>query len=244
MPQFSRSAGLVRTLSLTALFLLVAPLAVEAGISNLQIVKNGGNSANGTDNGDTDRRSEVAIQSSGSSGFTTRYAWAIVADQALTGTDTVDLTTDYSISFDVVATGDYVLDITGLLKAAPTLVDDGGGRARVRFKNFVATSSQPLASGSLGPTFEFDSGNDGDGYYVSVSESGNAVINGTSNGVPVSHTLTFGFFSRCDSEYRFGSVAGGDECAVRAALISGSAASRPRTTRARGDARRRMTGIS
>lgn len=206
---------------LAAVCLLALAGTAHAGISNVQIVKNAGNSGDGTGNGDTDRRSEVAVQSSTASGFTTRYSWAIVADQGLTGTDTVDLTTDYSITFDVVAAGDYTIDVAGLLKAAPTLVDDGGGRARVRFKNFTASSSHALSSGSLGASFEVDSGMDANGFYNDFSESAAAVIQGTSNGATISHTLTFGFFSRCDSTYYFGSVAGGDECAVRGGIDLG-----------------------
>ncbi|MFP6663417.1 MAG: hypothetical protein VCC00_04375 [Deltaproteobacteria bacterium] len=205
---------------LLSFFLLLPATDAAAGISNLTIVKNAGNSG---DFSDSDRRakSTVAIQSSNAAGFTTRYALVSLADQGLTGTDTTSLQTDYTISFDVVAAGDYTLAIANLLKAGMTLVDDGGGDARVRLRNFVAGSSHALVSGTLAFGFGYDSGNDGNGYYRDVSESSSATIDGTSGGSVVSHSFTFQFLSRCDSRYQFGSVGGGDECAVRAGIQSG-----------------------
>ncbi|MBY0276450.1 hypothetical protein K2Z84_13990 [Candidatus Binatia bacterium] len=184
-------------------------LSVHAGtahaqsIGNLSVAKGGTNSADevGTGNPRFQRASAVAVQTSTSTSFTTRYSFLVAVDydgfQILGANRTEALTANYTVSFQATAPGAYRLNVsTSLLGDINRIADGGGGNAQGSVS--ATTGSQTggtLASGSLGLADPGDLGNGGGAGNVVVNQSGSAVITGVSNGSPVNHTLTFSGFN-------------------------------------------------
>jgi hypothetical protein len=220
--------------ALIPLIAVAIAVSVSAGtaraqtISNLSIVKNGTNSADegSSSNPRYDRRSTAQIVSSDADSFDARYAFVVAADydgfQLLGATRTESLTTSYTITFQVTAPGAYKLNISTALRGDLNRIADGsGGNASADIGAVSGgQTGGTVASGSLGLADPGSLGNGGGAGNLVFNQSGSAVITGVSNGVPVTHTLTFtGFNPTCSSVVSlFGSNA--PECAVRGGISS------------------------
>ena len=214
--------------------LIAAAIALSVGagtahaqsIANLSIAKGGTNSNDevSTSNPRFQRLSTVAIQSSTSTSFTTRYAFMVAADydgfQFFGASRTEALTVNYTVSFQATAPGAYRLNLSSnILGDMNRIADGGGGQAQAQVGGTTGTQTGgTLASGSLNLGNPADLGEAGGNGNVPFSQSTTAVITGVSNGSPVNHTLTFtGFNPSCRSRVSvFGTNA--PECAVRGGL--------------------------
>lgn len=220
--------GLIPLIAVAISVSVSAGTAAAQTISNLSIVKNGTNSADQlTASGDvkTQTASTVAVQSSSASSFATRYAFLLGNDrdgglQLLGNTNTQTLNASYTISFQVTAPGAYRLHIDTLLNAEVNRRDDGGGSAGGDLNALTgAFSGGSLLSGNLNLPGTSSISNGSGNANVNVLRNGSAVIQGVSNGSPVSHTLTFNFTASCRT---IASILGssGEECAVRGGISS------------------------
>jgi cysteine-rich repeat protein len=191
-------------------------------ITNLTVSKNGGNSPDQLMTGDDayQNKTTVTIQSSSATGFTARYAETVGADidSAPPSMRSNSQNTDYTIQFDVTAPGGYYLTVETLLSGAFTLVDDGSNGSAAAEMSPVAGSQTGgiLASGTLNlPDPGGLTGTTGGD--VGFNPSATARIDGTSNGSPVTHRITFTWTASCQSDGIL-PVTPGDECAVRLGL--------------------------
>src|SRR5579885_2485451 len=162
-----------------------------------------------------ERRSALAVQSSSATSFATRYSATVDADSALGGGNkTETLATDYTLAFDVTAPGAYTLTVvtsrSGDLNVGTDILSNSG-TADTTAVTGTATGGT-LAGGTLNLP---DPGiaSCGGPCTTSISQTASATITGTSNGVPVHHTLRFTFTSRATSTTGF--LLGGQEAAVR-----------------------------
>ena len=223
MPHLSPCARLTLACLLAALAPWTPAVRAQT-ISNLSAVLNGSNSndrlTTGTDV--SQRKTQVAITSSTATQFTTRYAEIVGADKdSVTPSSTSEsANTNYTIQFDVTAPGGYFLTVQTLLNGAFTLVDDGnGGNGSATADVSPVAGSQTggtLASGTLNlPDPGMQSGTATAD--VGFNPSATARINGTSNGSPVTHKLTFTWSADCTSAGTLNLTAG-NECAVRLGL--------------------------
>ena len=162
-----------------------------------------------------ERRSALAVQSSSATSFATRYSATVDADSALGGGNkTETLATDYTLAFDVTAPGAYTLTVvtsrSGDLNVGTDILSNSG-TADTTAVTGTATGGT-LAGGTLNLP---DPGiaSCGGPCTTSISQTASATITGTSNGVPVHHTLRFTFTSSATSTTGF--LLGGQEAAVR-----------------------------
>jgi cysteine-rich repeat protein len=198
---------------------------IAQSITNLSVVKNGGNSAD--DVTPTlfelladryQRTTTVGVLTSDTTSFTTRYAEIVGADVDLVsvGSRSITQNSDYTITFDVTAPGTYSLTVATDFVGALTLHDDGVSAAADVGAVAGGQTGGTLASGSLSladPGALSDTSSDD----LAFDESGVAIIEGISNGVPQTHTLTFTWSATCTSTGVL-SLLFGDECAVRLGL--------------------------
>ncbi len=223
------SRGLIPLIAVAIAVSVGASTAEAQSISNLTIVKNGTNSADQlTASGDmkTQTNSTVAIQGTPTAtSFATRYAFLVGNDrdggfQLLGNTNTQTLNSSYTISFQVTAPGAYRLNVSSLLSAEVNRRDDGGGSAGGDLNALNGSfTGGTLQSGALGLPGTSSIGNGSGNANVVVSRSGSAVIQGVSNGSPVTHTLTFTWSNVCRS---IAAILGssGEECAVKGGVSS------------------------
>src|SRR5579875_2063166 len=162
-----------------------------------------------------ERRSALAVQSSSATSFATRYSATVDAASALGGGNkTETLATDYTLAFDVTAPGAYTLTVvtsrSGDLNVGTDILSNSG-TADTTAVTGTATGGT-LAGGTLNLP---DPGiaSCGGPCTTSISQTASATITGTSNGVPVHHTLRFTFTSSATSTTGF--LLGGQEAAVR-----------------------------
>ncbi len=211
-------------LSIRSIGVLLAGMALAApsqpalgqAISGVSITKNMANDADSASNPSLEtsirfeRKTTVAIQGSAPSSFTTRYAEGIGVD---TGDQTHSLTqnSSYAIQFTVTSPTTYFVTVDTKLQGDLNLKDDSAGSASAGFSAVNGShSGGSLSSGSLGIAAPGTlSGSNGPNQPFSTLQS--ARIDGTSNGAPVVHTLTFTWNASCTST-------GGDECGVRLGL--------------------------
>lgn len=213
----------ISTLIVVAAIVVTLPQRGHAqSITNLSVVKNAGNSADDVTATLFDlladryeRTTTVGVLSSNATSFTTRYAEIVGADVDLlsVGARTITQNTDYTITFDVTAPGTYSLTVATDLVGALTLHDDGVSAAADVGALTGGQTGGTLASGSLsladpGALSGTTSGD------TPFAQSGVAVIEGVSNGVAQTHTLTFTWTASCTSTGVLGLLFG-DECAVR-----------------------------
>ncbi|MEW6269243.1 MAG: hypothetical protein AB1689_08105 [Thermodesulfobacteriota bacterium] len=190
----------------------------------MSIVKNGGNSGDELQDGtfqSFQRKSTVAVSSSNSTSFTTRYAFVVGVDNGATAGDrTETLNTDYTVSFTVTAPGAYRLNVNTVRRGALTRNSDGGGNASLDIGGVSGSfTGGSLTSGGLGLGDPGSVGNDGSSTNLPFDQSASAVITGVSNGSPVTHTLRFTWSQNCRSDTTgFLGANGGDECAVRGGI--------------------------
>ena len=142
-----------------------------------------------------------------------RYAEAVGANVGAFSSTTETLNSDYSISFNVTAPGAYDLNVTTSLNGAFTIVDDGDGPGTADAGAVTGTQTGGTLAGSLSLT---DPGGPVTSGNVAFNRTSSAVISGTSNGSPVTHSLRFTWTASCSSSNGF--LTGGDECAVRLGL--------------------------
>jgi hypothetical protein len=207
---------IVGTVLVTALAL--SGVAAAQTITNVAITPNAGNDADQVQTG-TDayqRKTTVEVTSSSATSFSTRYAEIVGADTDVGASRTVSHSADYTITFDVTAPGAYAVTVETLLNGAFTLVNDGNSGSADVTGVAGSQTGGTLANGTLNlPDPGALTGSVADN--VGFNPSASAQITGTSNGSPVSHSLSFTWTASCTST-GIVVVQGGDECAVRLGL--------------------------
>ncbi len=201
---------------------VVAGEQASAQLSGLTLTNNSsanefsGSSANPS----YERRSSLTVQTSSPTSFATRYSATVDADSGLGGGNkTETLATDYTLAFDVTAPTTYTLTVvtsrSGDLNVGTDILSNSG-TADTTGVTGTATGGT-LAGGSLNLP---DPGiaSCGGPCTTSISQSASATITGTSNGVPVHHTLRFTFTSSATSTTGF--LLGGQEAAVRLGIAT------------------------
>lgn len=222
-----KATGKAISISLTvaAIFLLRPQPLLAQSITNLSVVKNAGNSADDITGTLSqlladryERTTTVGVLSSNATSFTTRYAEVVGADVDIlsVGARTITQNTDYTITFDVTAPGTYSLTVATDFAGALTLHDDGVSAAADIGSVTGGQTGGTVASGSLNLSDPGSLSGTGSGN-VPFDQSGVAIIEGVSNGVPQTHTLTFTWTATCTSTGVLGLLFG-DECAIRLGL--------------------------
>ncbi len=205
--------------ALVVLSAAVGPAAAQP-IADLTIAKNAGNSADDLQTilDSYQRKTTVEVVAQSGTSFTTRYAEIVGADTDLILDRSVSQTTDYTVEFTVTAPGAYYLTVDTLLRGAFTLVDDGHQATADLSAVSGSQTGGTLASGALGLA---DPGtlSGGGGGNLPFSLPDTARIDGVSNGVPVTHRLTFTWSASCATSALLGLLFG-DECAVRLGLAT------------------------
>ncbi|HYB98708.1 MAG TPA: hypothetical protein VEC57_06185 [Candidatus Limnocylindrales bacterium] len=213
--------AVLRPAFLPVLFVaLLEPLAASAQtITGLTMTANGSGCADSLQTGDprTQRLTSADILASEPGSFRTRFAAVAAADDEGTAAAQITCQVDYTIEFAVTAPAAYVLEIDTALRGALTLVDDGGGVAGADIGSVVGTyDGGTLVRGTLDLTDPGDlmSAGGGNHGFARISNRFSLPrIQGRSDGVPRTHTLTFRFEMSCSSDPDGNGA--GDECAVR-----------------------------
>jgi len=203
-----------------ALFLVLAagPVAAQS-ISGLAAVKNAGNSPDFFQDDLTvgrERRTTVGILLNTGLVARVRYQAVVAADAGAFSSTSITQASDYNVNFTVTAPGAYDLLVTTSLNGAFTIVDDGDGPGNADLTAVTGTQTGgTLASGTLNLS---DPGSRSAPGNTPFNVTSAAVIQGTSNGSPVAHSLRFTWSGSCSSNN--GLFTGGDECAVRLGLTA------------------------
>jgi hypothetical protein len=143
------------TRGLVALGLFALVLCGRVALADytaLAINKNAGNSADNFTDGtfaSFQRTSVVAINTSNTTSFTTRYSFVDGTDTGIFTSQSNSLTSDYRINFNVTAPGAYILNVTTHRNGALTLVDDGSASASAAISGVAGTQTGGSLSGSL-----------------------------------------------------------------------------------------------
>jgi hypothetical protein len=199
-------------------FATAAPAAAQS-ITGLTATKNAGNSPDFFQNDLTvgrQRTTTVGILTNTGQVARVRYQEVVGVDVGTFSGENLTQASDYNVNFNVSAPGAYDLQVTTSLNGAFTIVDDGDGPANADATAVTGTQSGgTLASGGLGLTDPGSRGSAGDTPFTRTSAG---VIQGTSNGSPIAHSLRFTWSASCSSSNGF--LAGGDECAVRLGLTT------------------------
>jgi hypothetical protein len=208
------------------LALLLHPAAARAvTISGLTIGLNGTDSADVFEDLPTSSRiglSTLTLDSSSSTGFTTRYTMDVGTDIGNNPSVSISQTASFNITFQVNAnlgeTWNLFIDTSRL--GALTLVNDGTGPASVTLGAVTGTrSGAGTLAGSLGlGAVGTLSGNAGGN--TAFNQSGSAVISGTGTGSGQAVTLNFGWTASASSTKGPGPNGTGDEAALRMGIDS------------------------
>ncbi|HEV7731323.1 MAG TPA: hypothetical protein VGR62_04135, partial [Candidatus Binatia bacterium] len=201
---------------LVAIAILVLGMAVPASaqLSSISATKNAGNSAN-LDNADADVFSNVVVQSSGATTFTTRYSGIALGD-VLVGNITPTLNADYNVSFQVTTPGDYRVTVTESLLGGFSILDDTiivplSATADITAITGTVNAGPAVSSGSLNVA-DAGSRNTGGSASFNVNNGAGATILGTSAGAAQTHTLRFTWTMTANSS--------ADEAAVKIGIGS------------------------
>lgn len=221
---------------LTIALLLIAPLpALAATISSVAIVKNGTNSADFFDDvGDvaTAVQSTVAVSSSSSTAFTTRYAAVVSADRGgnpgPAGTTTQNFTGNFSITFNVTETAGvaWSMTLTVLRVGAQTIVSDGTGNGSVALSALTGgeTGAGSITSGTQGLAAVTTLSNAATAGTPSAntpfSQTASAVLSGLGTGFAQAVVLNYSFTASATTVDPAGGTLQGDETALRMGLNS------------------------
>jgi len=216
--------------------LALAPLpAGAATISSVTITKNAGNTADFFDDlgGEASAaQSTVAVTSSSSSAFDTRYAAVVSADRggsgSSAGTTTQNFTGNFSITLNVTATAGNTWEMTlqVLRVGAQTIVSDGSGNASVTLGALTGgeTGAGSISSGSLSlaafPTLNNSTTGGTPSQNTPFSQSTTALLTGLGTGSAQSVVLNFNFTASASSVDPAGGSVQGDEAALRMGLNS------------------------
>lgn len=216
--------------------LLLAPLpALAATISSVSIVKNGSNSADFFDDlGDVASavQSTVAVSSSSSTGFTTRYAAVVSADRGgnpgPSGTTTQNFTGNFSITFNVTETAgvNWAMTLGVLRVGAQTIVSDGTGNASVALGALTGgeTGAGSITSGTQGlaalTTLSNAAVSGTPSANTPFSQTANAVLSGIGTGFAQAVILNYSFTASATTVDPNGGTLQGDETALRMGLNS------------------------
>jgi hypothetical protein len=225
-----------RCLPLAALAaLLLAPPALAATIASVAIVKNGSNTADFFDNAGGEAsavQSTVAVTSSSSTAFDTRYAAVVSADRggsgSSAGTTSQNFTGNFSITLNVTATAGntWAMTLEVLRVGAQTIISDGSGNAAVALGALTGgeTGAGSISSGSLSLAAVTTLNNSATGGTPSqntpFSQTSSAVLSGLGTGVAQAVTLNFSFTANATSVDPAGGSVQGDEAALRMGLNS------------------------
>jgi len=194
--------------------------ALSQTITNVSVAKNPGNSADYINLWPSNTHGQIAsavqLTSAGANEFETRYAAIVTADSELFGLSAVlTLASDYTIHFTVNAPAGYRVTVRTRRKGEMTLHEDNIFVAD-HFADVTALSGAhsggTLVSGDLNlvdPGIAMDIPFVFDPIFVAFDQTKTAIIDGTSNGADVNHTLTFTWSQQAASP------AQGDEAAVR-----------------------------
>ncbi|MFP6663752.1 MAG: DUF4215 domain-containing protein [Deltaproteobacteria bacterium] len=173
------------------------------------------------------RASTAAITADDGATLTTRYAFSVGAWNDSSGTMSEALTSNYTIEFTVTAPGDYEVQVDQIFDAtAQTISYSAYGTATIGLTTLAGSQTGgTLDSGSLGLSYGSISNttgyNESPPMWSSIYDTNTAVITGTSNGSPITHTLTFSWTSDCESEAYSIFYPDGDHCGVRGGISTG-----------------------
>ncbi len=199
-----------------AVLMLLTAAPSWAAITGLVAVKTAGNSPDEFSAGllvSYQRESVISTTNLGVGlAWRVRYASITATDTGLLSGRTETLSSDYNVNFSVDAPGAYDLLITTSLNGAFTLVNDGG--SATASGTAVSNSGGVLASGTLNLTSPGSLSGSGGGN-TAFLRTASAVIQGSSYGASMPHSLRFTWTTTCNSP---SSLTGGDECAVRLGL--------------------------
>jgi hypothetical protein len=203
---------------LAALALGSASAAQAVSISNLSVFLDPGNTPDLLDTSGpayAQIDSDVGVQSSSATQFTTRYQAGVYADTELFGATTIiTLSAAYTISFDIIdaVSSSWQLDIDTSRVGARTAVSDsflGPSAFSLGAVTGLLGGAGSLSSGSLGLTAIPRAQQTGD-VNIAFGQNGSAIITGSGNG---SISLSFAFTATAESID--GGFGAGDEAGIR-----------------------------
>ncbi|MFP6664792.1 MAG: hypothetical protein VCC00_11365, partial [Deltaproteobacteria bacterium] len=202
----------------------------RAGISNTSITNaSTADSSNVTSTYADGRESMITVTADDGTTLATRYAFGLGTWNDSWGGTTTYLDSEYTIEFTVTAPGSYELAIDqNFHAAAQTVADSAWGTAIVNLGTVAGTQtggtidngSLSLDAGSVSATTGYGQSAPSLHTYIDGSEA--AVISGVSNGMPVTHRLTFAWSQDCESwAYSttfFGFYPEADHCGIRGGI--------------------------
>jgi hypothetical protein len=206
--------------SLAAAGVLLAAGPARAQLGSVSVAKNAGNNPDQIQDEtfvSFQRKSTVGTTSVTPTQVKVRYAAAVGTDTGFGSSNTsISLASDYTLSFNATAPGNYQLQVTTSVNGAFTIVDDFGGpsaTASMTAVNGTQTGGSLAGSLSLSAPGTLNSDSTAN---TPFNRTSSATISGTSNGVAKPHTLRFTWSQSCFSNG--GIFSNGDECAVRLGL--------------------------
>jgi hypothetical protein len=206
-----------RLMFLVALSVAIAPAVARAqGLSGASDTNfTGFTCSGGGGDGDCQRAAGFTVNNSNT--FTSRYAWNVSADTGVGSTHDTSSNAQHNISFNATAPGGYRLDITtSRVGALGRSSDASGCSGSADTTGVTGTASPALSSGTinLGDPGVINPGGGDTNTPYSLNNSGNpGVIFRVSNGVALSHTLTFTWSgsarsNSCEASVREGAGSG------------------------------------
>ncbi|MCW5892537.1 MAG: hypothetical protein KIT14_18645 [bacterium] len=194
-------------------------------IDDVTLTRNAGNTADRFVPGPSpawEVRSTTQVVTQSPTQLRTRYAAITSADCGAIGGvcqngggQQTELSSDYSVAFNVTAPGAYALAITTRLLGDLNVHDDGIGSGSADISAVTGTHTGGVLTGALGIADPGALADCSGGCNFAFGPSASASIFGVSDGVPRPHTLRFTWTQQATSTFFF---TGGDEAAVRLGL--------------------------